>query len=128
MITASFRPEVARVHRRWYTADPSRYGPEVRERLAPMFESDPDEYQEALAWRASLRSALARLFCDFDLLATPTVAARRKEIGEPNVETEAGPIPYRTALSWFTPLVNHASVPAISLPLARQAIPPHRSN
>ncbi len=123
-IAASFRPEVAAVHGAWYSEDPSRYGTDVRDRMAPVFDSNPDEYQEALEWRASLRAAFGRLFSDFDLLATPTVAARRKVIGEETVTTEAGPVPYRTAFSWFTPLVNQGSVPAIAVPLARPGIPP----
>ncbi|MBU1494155.1 MAG: amidase, partial [Actinobacteria bacterium] len=82
MISASIRPEVAAVHGRWYAEDASRYGPEVRDRMAPAFDSEPNDYQAALAWRASLRAAFGRLLSDFDLLATPTVAARRKVIGE----------------------------------------------
>jgi len=124
MISASFQPEVAAVHRRWYREDPDRYGPEVRDRMAPAFDTDPDDYQDALAWRASLRGAFGMLLSEFDLLATPTVAARRKVIGVDTAQTETGPVPYRTAFSWFTPLVNHGSVPAISLPLASPGEPP----
>jgi Asp-tRNA(Asn)/Glu-tRNA(Gln) amidotransferase A subunit family amidase len=124
MISASFRPEVAAVHERWYRADPDRYGSPVRERMAAVFDTDPADYQAALAWRAQLRGAFGRLLAVHDVLATPTVAALRKVIGEETSQTEAGPAPYRTALSWFTPLVNHASVPAIALPLATDGNPP----
>ena len=124
MITESFRPEVAAVHRRWYPADPSRYGPAVRDRLGPMFDGDPDQYQAALAWRSALRGAFGRLFASCDVLATPTVAARRKVIGEPTAETEQGPVPYRAAFSRFTALVNHAGLPAVALPLAAEGAPP----
>ena len=124
MITTSFQPEVAAVHRRWYSENSSRYGSEVRERMAPVFDTDPDDYQEAMAWRASLRGTFGRLLAEFDLLATPTVAARRKVIGEDTTDTEAGPATYRSTFSWFTPLVNHASVPAIALPLAAPGSPP----
>ncbi len=71
-----------------------------------------------------LDGAFGRLLTDHDVLATPTVASLRKVIGEETSDTEAGPVPYRTALSWFTPLVNHASVPAIALPLAASGAPP----
>ena len=124
MIAASFQPEVAAVHRQWYQEDSSRYGSPVRERMAAVFDTDPDEYQAALAWRARLRGAFGRLLTDYDVLATPTVASLRKVIGEEMSETEAGPVPYRAALSWFTPLVNHASLPAIALPLAAPGAPP----
>jgi len=124
MITVSFRPEVASVHRRWYTDDPGRYGDSVRKRMAAAFDTDPDRYQEALAWRAALRGAFARLLAEYDLLATPTVAARRKVIGSSDMETETGPVEYREALSRFTALVNHGTVPAIALPLASPGEPP----
>jgi aspartyl-tRNA(Asn)/glutamyl-tRNA(Gln) amidotransferase subunit A len=124
MITKSFQPEVASVHRRWYREDPGRYGKSVRERMAPVFDTGPDEYQEALAWRSALRGTFARLLSNYDLLATPTVAARRKVIGRKNIETEAGPVEYRGALSRFTALVNHGTVPAIALPLASPGEPP----
>ena len=124
MITTSFQPEVAPVHRRWFMEDPDLYGASVRKRMAPVFDTDPDDYQEALAWRSALRGSFARLFSDYDLLATPTVAARRKIIGHDDMETEAGPVRYRAALSRFTALVNHATVPAIALPLASPGEPP----
>ncbi|MCB2222584.1 MAG: amidase [Actinobacteria bacterium] len=123
-ITASFRPEVARVHRGWFARHPDRYGPDVAERMAPLFEADPDGYQDALAWRAALRGAFGRLLNRYDVLATPTVAARRKRIGEEHAESRAGPVPYRGAFSRFTALVNHASLPAIALPLASAGTPP----
>ncbi|MCJ7726893.1 MAG: amidase, partial [Acidimicrobiia bacterium] len=124
MITASLRPEVAAVHRQWFSQDPSRYGDDVRYRMAPAFDTDPDDYRSALAWRESLRAAFDRLFAGYDLLATPTVAARRKVIGEATAATEAGPVPYRNAFSWFTPLVNQAGVPAIAMPLGLPGNPP----
>jgi aspartyl-tRNA(Asn)/glutamyl-tRNA(Gln) amidotransferase subunit A len=124
MISASFAPEVAAVHERWYRADPNQYGSPVRERMAAVFDTDPAEYEAALEWRGRLRSAFERLLADHDVLATPTVASLRKVIGEEASQTETGSVPYRTALSWFTPLVNHASVPAIALPLATAGDPP----
>ena len=125
MITASLRPEVAAVHRRWFAEDPSRYGAEVRDRMAPAFDTDPDAYQDALAWRAALRAAFGRLFAEWDLLATPTVAARRKVIGEEDTPTEAGPGPLSQRRSRGSPpLVNQAGIPAIALPLALPGEPP----
>jgi len=124
MITVSFQPEVASVHRRWYAEDPGRYGDSVRRRMAPVFDTDPDEYQAALAWRSALRGTFSRLLSEYDLLATPTVAARRKLIGVGDMETEAGPVEYRGALSRFSALVNHSTLPAIALPLTSPGAPP----
>jgi Asp-tRNA(Asn)/Glu-tRNA(Gln) amidotransferase A subunit family amidase len=123
-LPASFGPEVAAVHRRWFLEDPERYGPSIRGRLARVMEIGPGEHLAAVAWRERLEEAFARVFAGFDLIATPTVAARRKTIGRDEVETEAGPVPYRTALSHFTAVVNHASIPALAMPLAAPGEPP----
>ena len=118
------RPEIRAVHRAWYEEDPSRYGSPVRERLASVMETDLNAYPAALEWRAGVRHAFDRCFEDFDVIATPTVAARPKVIGKPEIATEAGPVPYRAAFSWFTALVNQGGHPAISLPVAHPGSPP----
>jgi aspartyl-tRNA(Asn)/glutamyl-tRNA(Gln) amidotransferase subunit A len=120
----STRPEIREVHREWYEADPSRYGSPVRERMVPVLATDLERYPEALAWRAEFRNVVDHLLDDFDVIATPTVAARPKVIGEPEITTEAGPVPYRAALSWFTALVNNGGHPAISLPVDSPGSPP----
>jgi aspartyl-tRNA(Asn)/glutamyl-tRNA(Gln) amidotransferase subunit A len=109
--------EVGAVHRTWFTEDPGRYGPAIRDRLGAALERTVDELAEALAWRAGLRHVFAEVLAGVDLLATPTVAALRKMIGEATVEARDGAEPYRPALSWFTVLVNQAGLPALALPL-----------
>jgi Asp-tRNA(Asn)/Glu-tRNA(Gln) amidotransferase A subunit family amidase len=116
--------EAAAVHRRWFSADPSRYGEEVRRRLAPAMEVTVDDYVDALRWRARLRGAFSSLFRSADVVVTPTTAARRKVIGEPMVDGGAGPEPYRRALSWFSTLVNQAGLPALSVPIGEGTPPP----
>lgn len=116
--------EVALVHRRWFEEDPERYGPEIRTRLAAALSHSTDEVSEAHAWREMLRRAFVTVFDEVDLLVTPTTAARAKVIGEGTAETGGEPEPYRPALSWFTPLVNQAGVPAIALPAAHDEDPP----
>jgi Asp-tRNA(Asn)/Glu-tRNA(Gln) amidotransferase A subunit family amidase len=113
--------EVAAVHRAWLTADPSRYGREVRERMLVDLEHDTDAVTAGWAWRHRLSAAFERQFGEVDLLITPTTATLRKEIGVDLVEAGAGPEPYRPALSWFTTLVNQAGLPALALPLAGTA-------
>jgi len=115
---ASMYPEVAAVHRQWMQEHPERYGPGVRRRLERALSVSPAEHAAGLAWRSRVRRALDTLLADFDALVTPTVAVLRKEIGNDQVTTEEGPMPYRRALSAFTSLVNHAGHPALALPLA----------
>jgi Asp-tRNA(Asn)/Glu-tRNA(Gln) amidotransferase A subunit family amidase len=96
----------------------------VRERIAAALAVEPDEYARALEWRAALRGAFGRLLERYDVLATPAVVARRKRIGSDTLATQGGEASTRAGLSRFTALVNHASVPAIVLPLASPGAPP----
>ncbi len=109
--------EVAAVHREWFTEDPSRYGPAIRERLVSVFALDPAEIAAASLWRNKLQSAFETAFQRFDVLVTPTTAARSKTIGVDEIDVGAGPEPYRPTLSWFTPLVNQAALPALTVPI-----------
>jgi len=116
--------EVAQVHRQWFEEDPDRYGSEVRGRLAAALSHSADEVSAAQAWREMLRRAFVSVFDRVGLVITPTTAARAKMIGEATADTGGEPEPYRPALSWFTPLVNQAGLPAIALPLAHDDDPP----
>lgn len=114
--------EVADVHREWVEEDPTRYGPAIRDRFAPVLALTHDEIEAALHWRQSLMAAFADAFERCDLILTPATAARSKEIGSDLIDVGAGPEPYRPALSWFTPLVNQAGLPAITLPIEDPAV------
>ena len=116
--------EIGAVHRKWFSEDPERYGPSIRERLSVDLAHSSDAITGAAAWRAGLRHAAARLFEDVDVLVTPTVAALRKVIGEDTVEIDGESEPYRPALSWFTTLVNQMGVPALALPISVPGSPP----
>ncbi len=116
-VSASFAPEVAAVHRRWFPARAGEYGPDVRERLAAVFDVPADHHETARRWRAALRHALDRALAGAAVLATPTVAALRKVIGEDTVTVGAKEMPYRPELSRFTAPVNHAGHPALALPV-----------
>ena len=110
--------QAAQVHRPWFGHEP--YGPEVAERLAAASAVTIDQYLDAQRWIAHLRNRAAVLFREVDILATPTVAATRKRIGEPLIEG----VHYITVLSWFTSLINHLGVPALTAPLRAPGAPP----
>ncbi|MFH1103469.1 MAG: amidase [Actinomycetota bacterium] len=116
--------EVAAVHRAWFTEDPTRYGPSIRERLAADLAHTPDAITAAFGWRSGLRNAAARLFSAVDVLMTPTVAVLRKVIGRDTVDVAGKPEPYHKALSWFSALVNQMGAPALALPIAVAGDPP----
>ncbi len=117
MIGAYFAPEVAAVHREWFAADPERYGPEVRDRIAAVFDRDPDASTAARAWRARVRHAADRSLANYDVLATPACGATRKEIGVDTVDVLGAQVPYRPVLSRFSALVNNMANPALVLPM-----------
>ena len=116
-VPAGAYAEVADVHRDWFRKDPTRYGSAIRDRLAPVLALEAHEIAAAGRWRTELRARFVSAFTRFDILATPTTAARSKEIGTDLLDVGAGPEPYRPALSWFTPLVNQADLPALALPI-----------
>ena len=116
-VVESLAAEVAHVHRDRFAAAPESYSPEVRTRLESTFETSIDDYLEGLEWRATLRRSLRTGFDQCNVVATPTVAAMHKTIGVDTMETGGAEVPYRLALSHFTAPVNHALVPALSLPL-----------
>ena len=117
--------QVARVHRDWITDPTKEYGPEVAERLGRVLGISSDDLVDALAWQSQLIGASERCFAEVDFLATPTVAAQRKVIGDPSVAVERGEVDYRTALAWFTSMVNHMRTPAIAMPLTSGTGLPH---
>ncbi len=117
MLAESFGPEVAGVHRRWFPARRAEYGPDVAARLDGVFEVTPAQHEEARAWRAALRDALNGALKSWDVLATPTTAARRKVIGVDTVDLSGRRAPYRPELSRFSALVNQGGHPALALPL-----------
>ncbi|MHC4410792.1 MAG: amidase family protein, partial [Planctomycetota bacterium] len=77
-----------------------------------------------LEWRTVLRAVVDEALEHVDFLATPTVAALRKDIGVSTVRIQQADVPYRMALSHFTSLVNQLLLPAVALPLNANGTPP----
>jgi Asp-tRNA(Asn)/Glu-tRNA(Gln) amidotransferase A subunit family amidase len=109
--------EVADVHRDSYLQDPQRYGPTIRQRLAAVFDLTPDDVAVGARWRRSVVAAFGELFARCDVILTPTTAARTKSIGVDTIDVGDGPEPDRPVVSWFTPLVNQAGIPALAIPI-----------
>ena len=124
VLAAYFAPEVAAVHRRWFRDDPERYGAEVRDRIAPVFDVDADASTAARTWRVGLRHVADRLLAEHDVLATPATAATRKEIGVDTIDVAGAAAPYRPVLARFSSLVNVIGNPGLVLPMALPGDPP----
>lgn len=115
--------EIAQIHRAWWTEHPERYGHEVAERFEAVYRVTLDEFMTARHWRAGLQERARRLFDGVDVLVTPATCVTAKPIGAATVPTAQGDTGYRKALAWFTALVNHLSVPALTAPLAADGAP-----
>ena len=111
--------EVAGVHRR-FRQDGLPYGADVAKRVDDCLDTEPDRIEAGRAWQMMIRSQFAHAFEEVDLIITPTTPVMRKVIGEDMI----GDRHYRSVLSWFSALVNHALLPAIALPLAGTGAPP----
>ncbi len=116
--------EIAAVHEDWFTQDPDRYGPSVRERLYDTLQIPLSTVGRVPAWQAAKRASARNAFDMVDLLATPMTAVRRKIIGEGTVDVDGGREPYRPALWAFSWLVNHLTCPAVALPVPAESGPP----
>lgn len=121
MIGAAASAEVARIHRPWFRVMPEAYGPIVRGRLSEAMDLDPNTIAEARRWREAMTQQFLRAFDSVDVLMTPTVPTLRKPLGRDELVVGGRREHYRTALSWFSALVNHAGAPALAFPTALDA-------
>jgi len=111
--------EVGEVHAR-FREDGLPYGDDVARRVDDCLDTGPDRIEAGRSWQMMIRRRFADAFEGVDLIITPTTPVMRKVIGEDMI----GDRHYRSVLSWFTALVNHALHPAIALPLAGTGAPP----
>lgn len=123
-LLASVYPEVALIHAARYRSHPERYGTEVGERVAATLEYTMEDYLTGLAWRARIGDALDRALARCDAVVTPAVAAMHKPIGVSTIDVGGHADNYRSALSCFSALVNHAGHPALTVPIAVAGSPP----
>ncbi len=116
--------EILETHRERWPKDADRYGTDVARRLRDA-EAVPRRYAiDVPAWDATVREALGQLFESFDVLATPTVGATRKVIGEQNIDIDGEAVFHRTVLSSYTWPVNRAGNPALAVPIPDSGAPP----
>lgn len=118
-IVHAIAPEVREVHRPFRERE-EKYGDDVAARLDDAERVTDDEVEAARKWQTMMRHRFADAFATVDFLLTPTVPVRRKVIGEETI----GDKHYRSVLSYFTSLVNHALHPALAMPMADSGKPP----
>lgn len=112
-------PEAREVHA-GFRARGEPYGADIAQRLDAADEVTDDEIEESRRWQKMIRTRFADALETVDFLITPAVPVRKKVIGV----DEIGGRHYRSVLSYFTALVNHALHPALALPIADSGTPP----
>ncbi|MDJ0498636.1 MAG: amidase [Acidimicrobiia bacterium] len=120
----SVYPEVAIVHAERWAQHRDTYGPDVANRLSQVFEIDPLDYVRAQEWRGRVRHTAQHALNHCDALITPAVAASRKPIGQEHISVGTKVGSYRPHLSRFSALVNHTTLPALTVPLDLDGVPP----
>lgn len=75
----------------------------------------------ALGASSAIRTAFAEFFCEFDLLLAPTVPCVAWPLAQLGPKVIGGEEVSPRAHAVFTPFVNHARLPAISIPCGRDA-------
>jgi aspartyl-tRNA(Asn)/glutamyl-tRNA(Gln) amidotransferase subunit A len=96
--------------------DPTLFDPDIARQIDQgLSRSGVDVAAAALA-SAAIANAFAALFCDVDLLLTPTVPCVAWPLDQPYPPTIGGKAAGPRGHAVFTPFVNHARLPAISIP------------
>ena len=109
--------EAARVHRATYAARPDAYGAYMRARLARAFAFSDADYSEARKRAERMRAEVEALFDGVDAIVGPTVGFVAPTLEEAKAEDAS------TRLVRFTRLWNAIRFPAISVPIATEALP-----
>lgn len=107
---------LAAIHGAAFRADPTRFDPDVGAQIERGLTLDGAAVAGALRLSGEVARALAAFLLDVDLLVGPTTPCVAWPFDRLGPETIGGmPVPPR-AHAAFTPLFNHARVPAISIP------------
>ena len=107
---------LARLYGDHFRKDPAQFDPDVGRQIESGLSQRGVDVVAALGASSAIRTAFAAFFCEFDLLLTPTVpcvAWPHANLGPTMID---GKEVSARAHAAFTPFVNHARLPAISIP------------
>jgi len=104
-----------------FQKDPAQFDPDVARQIERGFSLRGVEVSAALGASAAIRTAFAAFFCEFDLLLAPTVPCVAWPLVQLGPKMIGGKEVSPRAHAAFTPFVNHARLPAISIPCGRDA-------
>ena len=107
---------LARLYGDAFQKDPAQFDPDVGRQIERGLTLHGVDVITAMGASSAIRTAFAAFLCEFDLLLTPTVpcvAWPHAQLGPTMIGgTKVSP----RAHAAFTPFVNHARLPAISIP------------
>lgn len=124
MIGPTLAAEIAALHGEWFRDPDKEYGADVAERIRAAIDTPLKDVVDANRWRTALTNRFLATFDHVDVLVTPTVPARIKQIGQDTMSFDSQEHFYRKVFSWFSALVNHAGLPALAAPLVGPGSPP----
>lgn len=104
-----------------YAREPERFDPNIAAQIEAGLKLDGIAMGRALLLREQVMLKLASFFADVDWLLCPTVPCAPWAFDQIGPETIAGQPVGPRGHAVFTPLFNHALVPAISLPCGKDA-------
>lgn len=102
-------------------SDSEQFDPDVASQIERGLSLRGTEVAAGLGASAAIRAAFANFFCEYDLLLAPTVPCTAWPLGQLGPRMIAGKEVSPRAHAAFTPFVNHARVPAISIPCGHDA-------
>ena len=101
--------------------DPRQFDPDVATQIERGLSWRGVEVAAALGASSAISAAFAAFFCEFDLLLAPTVPCVAWPLVQLSPTMIGGKEASPRAHAAFTPFVNHARLPAISIPCGRDA-------
>ncbi|MBR0782983.1 amidase [Bradyrhizobium iriomotense] len=104
-----------------FRKDPTVFDPDIARQIERGLSWSGPDVAGALIASAAIANAFAAFFNEVDLLLTPTVPCVAWPYTQLGPDTIGGRAASPRAHAVFTPFVNHARLPAISLPCGRDA-------
>src|SRR5450631_602796 len=104
-----------------FRQDPTRFDPDIAHQIERGLSWSGVEVAAALAVGDQIARAMAAFFVDIDILLTPTVPCVAWPLTQRGPAMIGGRSAGPRAHAVFTPFINHARVPAISIPCGRDS-------
>lgn len=112
---------LAALHGESFRNDPSVFDPDIAKQIERGLSWSGTDVAAALIASATIANAFAAFFTEIDLLLAPTVPCVAWPLTQLGPDMIGGRVASPRAHAVFTPFVNHARLPAISIPCGTDA-------